>query len=293
MRSRQQRLCGALPGLLVVLAALVGGACASLPAEPRNAVVREQPWGIATGESAADVDRLCEVVGRTLPVLGGVPGFEPRPLRIHMVDELGRRWAGLTVFAENGDSYVLIEKSTSHLESIVAHELVHYYFRESNRRFPQLVQEGICEELSHRVFENEGARNVRCVSAALSYLRRYTLEVDLSEPSAILGFYYLDVPDIDVALQLNAREYLAADDRAIDAFYGLGWMIVANIGYEELYGLAERLGAEGDASVPPEAILAAAELDPSDYDSIHRGFARLFGLRNAGAEVPIRIRLSD
>ena len=268
-------------------------ACASLPEEPSNTVTRETEWGIATGANPADVARLCDVVDRALPTLSRLPGFEPRPLRVHMVEELGRRWAGLTVFAENGDSYVLIERSTSHLESIVAHELVHYYFRESNRRFPQLVQEGICEELSHRVFENEGARNVRCVSAALSYLRRYTLEVDLSEPSAILGFYYLDVPDIDEALELNAREYLAADDRAIDAFYGLGWMIVANIGYEELHSLAERLGAEGDNSVPPDAILAAAELDPDDYDSIHRGFARLFGLRTATAEVPIRIRLSD
>ena len=46
----------------------------------------------------------------------------------------------------------------------------------------------------------------------------------------------------------------------------------------------------------PELILVqarAADLDPDDYDSIHRGFARLFGLRSADSDVPIRIRLSD
>lgn len=277
--------------LVIALCWLAG--CSSLPSEPRHEFVREAPWGVATGPAAEDAERLARIVDRALPLLERYPGFEPRPLRIHMVEELGRRWAGLTVFTDAGDSYVLIEKSTSHLDSIVAHELVHFYFRDSNRRFPQLVQEGICEELSQRVFDNEGARNVRCVSAALSYLRRYTLDVDLSEPSAILGFYYLDVPDIDTALRLDAREYLAADDRAIDAFYGLGWMIVANVGYERLYDLAERLGAEGDGSVPPDTILAAAELDPDDYASIHRGFARLFGLRNARSDVPIRIWLSD
>ena len=279
---------------LLALTGLLGAvACSSLPSEPRHAHVRQAPWGMATGSVPEDAERLARIVDRALPLLERYPGFEARPLRIHMVEELGRRWAGLTVFTEAGDSYVLIEKSTSHLDSIVAHELVHFYFRESNRRFPQLVQEGICEELSQRVFDNEGARNVRCVSAALSYLRRYTLEVDLSEPSAILGFYYLDVPDIDTALQLDAREYLAADDRAIDACCGLGWMIVANVGYERLYDLAERLGAEGDASVPPDTILAAAELDPDDYASIHRVFARLFGRRNARSDVHIRIRLSD
>ena len=278
---------------LLALAWFCLASCASLPPEPRNPFELERDWGIATAATQAQTERLARVVEETLPVLRRLPGFEPRPLKIHMVSELGRRWAGLTVFTDSGSSYVLIEESTSHFESIVAHELVHYFFRESNRRFPQLVQEGICEELSHRVFANEGARNVRCVSAALSYLRRYTLEVDLSEPSAILGFYYEDVPDIDDALRLNAREYLAADDRSIDAFYGLGWMIVASIGYEELHDLAERLGASGDRSVPPEAILMAAELDPSDYASIHRGFARLFGLRSPDDDVPIRIRLSD
>ena len=101
------------------------------------------------------------------------------------------------------------------------------------------------------------------------------------------------VPTIEDALELDGREYLAADTRALDAFYGLGWMIVANIGYEKLHSLAERLGSTDARPVPPEAILTAAGLDLDDDTSIRRGFARKFELRGAEGDAPINIYLSD
>jgi len=277
---------------LLVVAALLSG-CASLPREPKNPLAYEADWGRASATTPEDLARLNFAVEHARDVLGRLPGFVDRPLRLHMVQELERRWAGLTVTRDDGSGYVLIDKGTENLPSIVAHELVHFYFRESNARFPQLVQEGICELLAHRVFEDDRARDQRCISAALSYLKRYTLEVDLSAPAAILGFYYEDVPTIEAALQLDAREYLMADARALDAFYGLGWMIVANIGYEELFSLAERLDATDASQVSPSTILAAAGIDPSDDTTVRRGFARMFDLPGADGDAPIVIHLSD
>ncbi|MFT5052263.1 MAG: hypothetical protein ACI8QZ_003696 [Chlamydiales bacterium] len=287
-RSARRPRCATL-----LLALPLLGGCASLPPEPENPITHHAEWGTASASTVADIARLSDAVEQALVVLRPLPGFVDRPLRMHMVKQLERRWAGLTVTRDDGAGYVLIDSGTANLPSIVAHELVHFYFRESNSRFPQLVQEGACELLAHRVFEDDRARDQRCISAALSYLRRYTLQVDLSEPSAILGFYYKDVPTIEQAMQLDAREYLEADARALDAFYGLGWMIVSSIGYEELYSLAERLGATEARPVAPALILTAAGIDPMDDTSVRRGFARMFGLPDADGDAPITIHLSD
>jgi len=266
-------------------------ACRTFP-EPTNKHVVERSWGIATAATPADAEYLADTVEHTLEEFRRYPGFEERPLRAHVVydDALGPHVAGLTV--SNGeDGYVLVERSGREFEHSIAHELVHYHFQELNDYFPQVVEEGICEELANRVYPTPELFERRICSAVVSYLDTFTLNVVGAGARESLPYLVQPVPSIDEALALDTRDYFDAELRAKDAFYGLGWMLVRRISFERLVALVREARRQGLPRVPVPWILASAGLDPLTPRTIRRAFSATLGRRpNSSGRIEITLK---
>ncbi len=279
--------------LPILLLALAG--CGGLPSRPESPVVLQRPWGSAGGRTLAEAERMVAAVEAARQVLAPLPGFVDRPLSVHLLaGPLPEEMSGTAFKPDRGDPWIEVgDDGGASVEPTTAHELVHVYFEEFSSFLPPLLEEGLCELLSSRVFERRDAFQARVGTAAVSYLDSITLNLHGAEAKTLLRYLVQEVPPIETALELGPDEFNESEMRAKAAYYGLGWMLATCIGFEGLAALVERARGEGLERVPSSWILAAAGLEPLTQETLAAAFARACGVTLRGARGNMVITLGD
>ncbi|MAB79384.1 MAG: hypothetical protein CMJ89_08520 [Planctomycetes bacterium] len=282
------------PLRLSLLAALwCGASCSVIPIEPNSSTGQENPWGMAFGDSPEQARFLAEIIEQVLPVYRELAGFKDRPLRAHLTNEdLRDHLNGLSVEPWIGRAWIAIEAGSSNVPNTVAHELAHFYFHDFQSLFPAVVAEGISDELADSVFRDQPNFDLKLITAAVSYLDRFTIRV--SGKAAKESLYYLvqEVSPIEEVLSLTRHQNFSADPRAMASNYGVGWMLVRVIGYDGLVELAQRCRHAGLDRVPIEWLLSAANLAPLNQKNLSMAFGRALGIRNFRHGQSLTITLS-
>ena len=265
--------------VLLLLVSIGTAACTGLPRAPRNPVVLERGWGIASGRSDAQAERIAAAVEEARGVFAALPGFVDRAVAVHAVaGPLPWDSVGITLEPRRGEPWIEVEDTGESVPFVVAHELAHVYFAGLSAALPQLLEEGLCDLLAARVFEDRSLHQARLGTAAVSYLDSFTLSIRGAGAKRYLRYLVQEVPTVEEALELDSDDFLRSEARAKDAFYGLGWTLATCIGFEEIVALVGRARGAGLERVPPAWVLAAAGLDPLTPEALNRAFARAIGL---------------
>jgi len=225
-------------------------------------------------------------------VYSGLPGFEDRPVHVHLVPgPLPWSSIGISIEPEGRTPWIEVALRPQLIPSVLAHELAHVYFHRLAAALPQLLEEGLCDLLADRVFHDRAAFQARLGTAAVSYLDSFTLTVRGAGAKAYLRYLVQQVPPVREALELSSEEFLRSDLRAKDAYYGLGWAIATCIGLEGIVRLAERAREAGKERTPVDWVLAAAGLAPLSQTSLSAAFARALGAPPGGGPASIVLTL--
>lgn len=268
-------------------------ACRSLPAEPKNAVRVARTWGVATAERAEDARELADRVEAARPFLAALPGFEDRPLRIHVFPgTLPLHWSGMTVHDDRGDAWIAVERPSEYFSVVVVHELVHFYLHEILQRLPPVVAEGFCEVFALQHCPTPEYKTQRILVAAVSYLDRFVLEIEGPGARARLPYLVQDVPPIAVALEADADDLPLLSQRISEAYYGIGCVVADALGVEGLAALEARRAEAGLETIPVSWILREAGLEPLTQDNLRVAIARTIGQPRAAAGT-LTITLGD
>lgn len=277
-----------LPALLLVLST----GCVLVP-EPHSSVLLERPWGIAGGESEEEALHVAAIVEQVLPVFRELEGFEERPLRVHLTDDLGQEgFSGITSEPLFGDSWIAVLRGAEDAEHTVAHEMAHFYFDELQSRFPTVLSEGASELLADRVFPSPKRRMTLMVMAAASYLDNLTIEVRGREAKKNLPYIVQPVPSVEEVFEIGWYDNLQAESRVKAALYGLGWIIAERIGWDGMVALAGRCADEGLEVVPAEWIRSAAGIEPPTQEALRDAIFQAFGEEGAAGDAGLTITLT-
>lgn len=282
-----------LPRLSLLAALWCGVSCSVLPTEPNSSMAQEHSWGMAFGDSPEQAQFLAKIIEQVLPIYRKLAGFKDRPLRAHLTNEdLRDHLNGLSVEPWIGRAWIAIEAGSSNVPNTVAHELAHFYFHDFQSLFPAVVAEGISDELADSVFRDKQDSDLKLLTAAVSYLDRFTIHV--SGKAAKENLYYLaqEVPPIEEVLALTRHQNFSADPRAMVSNYGVGWMLVRVIGYDGLVELAQRCRHAGLDRVPVEWLLTAADLAPLSQSNLSMAFGRALGIEISRPGQTLTITLS-
>jgi hypothetical protein len=275
--------------LLGLASLLLLGACAATP--PPVAV--ETPFGVVRAETE---DKAVEVAGlledlapRVQEVL---PGTCDRPIDVWVQKILrdgshGERAEGVKGFTLlSGDFHAkrihLLEDGE--LSWYLAHELVHAQLDSTWRTLPGLLEEGLGDVVAEMLNE-EHAERIRAhrlftssgffggVLFHLAYQKADAPEGSTAWIEAPIRIEVLgEAVDTDVHQLLSlSRHSLRKVYREVpEPFYGLAYLVVSRIverqGLEGLYALCEQADERKLEVVPVDELLAAADLDPREFD---------------------------
>ena len=273
------------PALLALVLSVCLSGCLGVPTEPRSAVILEQPWGIAGGQSREEAQRLVQMVEHVLPAYRDLEGFVERPLRAHITGSLGHaRLAGITVEPLVGGAWLAVDRDSQDFELALAHELAHFYFEEQQARFPSIIEEGMCELLSDLAYDASDLFRRRLMLAGVAYLDH--LEFRVKDPRGKLSVESLraNAPDIEAALAMDWAELFGADRATAVACYGLGYLLVRRIGWDGILSLLRRADRGQHAMVPNAWIMEQAGLRPPYDLDLRRILVQELGLEELERE---------
>lgn len=163
--------------------------------------------------------------------------------------------------------------STRAVEATVVHELVHLYLGEARHRLPAIVEEGLCEWIAQRHVPESAieSRAEHLLNMATVIAGAFTFDERTTEGGHVMTWTIrarIDVerlPNPRAALLLSRDELFVIrpeeNHRVLTSF---GFLLVERIGLPRLVELVEQSRSSGDAGIPPEALFAAAGLDPHD-----------------------------
>ncbi|MCB9898757.1 MAG: hypothetical protein H6825_12200 [Planctomycetes bacterium] len=259
-------------------ALLLGLLAACAASEPEAAV--DTPYGTARAAQAGDAERLALMLLDLGPrVRALLPDTLDRPTEVWLDDfagdvDLDER-PGLVGFTTLGQGRIRIRADRLGLDAdfVLAHELVHALLGESWAPLPAILKEGLCDTLAARLSPEAGARvrGVRLLSAGHGWAGMQ-VEISTFEPglrtrrAEELPFQDADAPPPFDALGVaGAGIHLHDPLEHQDAYYGYGMLVVERIvdrvGFSGLHELCLAAASLGEDSVPPEWLLATAELD--------------------------------
>jgi hypothetical protein len=273
--------------------------------EPSNPWLVQRDWGVATAGSEAQARQLADCVEEVLAVYRELPGYEERPIRIHLVPELGQDFDGLTITTtrrtsglplELLDGYILVRsRDGAFSHGTVGHELAHHGFYRAHAPLPSVVDEGLCHLLSYRAVADEADRRDAVFAAVLGYAPRYRLAFQVDRRGGLNDLLDLvgewrglgapDLPTLEEALAFDHDDWLALDGLERDALSGLAWVLVDRTGHGALLEAAAR-----DGAVSPEVFLELAGVDPEDPASLERAFLEFLG-GSGGDDAWVRLQL--
>lgn len=290
MQPTDQPLIDRVIGCALPLAFLFCSSCATIE-EPKSRTRLERPWGFAAGANDAEAQQLADVVEQVLATYQHLDGFRPQPLRAHMVDDhMGEPILGVAVAPAAGDPWIAVRRDNPDLQSTVAHELAHFYFRDAIASLPAMLQEGVCDHLAIRVFGPSITQTRKLLFAATSYLDDFIIYVRGPSGRAALADLVEPAPSIHelfaLEIGLNEALHLELDPATAACMYGLGASIADRVGFEGLMELVHRSDTAGHPEVPASWILDAAGLSPLTQDTLFELFTSVsYSNQSPGAQV--------
>ncbi|MCZ6597532.1 MAG: hypothetical protein O7B99_07835 [Planctomycetota bacterium] len=274
----------------VGVALLLASACAAPP--PPIAV--ETPYGVVRADSKAKATEVADLLAQLSPRVQAVlPGTQDRVIDVWVQSVLrstrhGSRAKGVkgfTLLAREFEPKRIHLLEDGELSWYLSHELVHALLNKSWAPLPGLLEEGlgdvVAEQLNpafadriraHRLFTASG------FSGGVTFTLVYTVpgsgrtRRNWAETSMRLQVLE-GRPAAGIAELLeHSRHVLRKEWRELpEAFYGLAYLIVSRIverhGLDGLYELCLEATRNGQDLISAERILAAAELDPLDFDA--------------------------
>jgi hypothetical protein len=216
-------------------------ACVSIHVSPPPVAV-QTPEGEVRASNAADAKHVAALLVELAPKVRAILGETySRPPQVFVLDNY-RPIAG------DGCNYngriLLNAKMRPKQRLCLAHELVHWQMAGAWEKLPHTVQEGLCDRIATEL------------NPEMRIDREMTLTFFLEHSS---------VGDPVEALELTARDWnaLAGDGRRM-GLYGVGYCIVARIGFAELHEMCKQAMSEGKRHVPARELLARAGLSATD-----------------------------
>ncbi len=262
---------------LLLFALLFTASCIT-PTEPDSPVRVERSWGFAGGESEQEAQQLAASIEKVLEYYTSLEGFSARPLRAHFADHLMYdKIAGIRKEPLFGGAWIAVRRDAKNVENTLAHEMAHFYFPDVHDRFPAVLEEGLCEFLADQIFPAPDTRETRLVFVGASYLDSFLIEVKDATGKRMLPYLVQPVPSIEEIFEIGWYENFSGDTRVNETLYGLGWLIAERIGWEGLVALARRGDEAGASTIPPEWILAAADLHPLTHEKLRDAIHQAFG----------------
>jgi hypothetical protein len=277
------RLCLGLAGLLLA------GACAATP--PPVAV--ETSYGVVRAESedkAVEVAALLQDLAPRVRAL--LPGTSDRAIDVWVQKVLrdgsrGERAEGVKGFTLLSGEFRakrihLLEDGE--LSWYLAHELVHAQLDASWHTLPGLLEEGLGDVVAEMLNE-EHAERIRAhrLFTSSSFFGGVLFHLAYQKPDEPEGSSSLIEAPIRVevlsdSVGVDVQELLSLSRHSLrkvyrevpEPFYGLAYLVVSRVverhGLDGLHELCARAEARDLDVVPVEDLLAAAELEPDDFE---------------------------
>lgn len=270
----------------VWIAALLWGASCAAPPPP---IAVDTPYGLVRAETDGKAKEVAEMLARLSPRVQEVlPGTTEREIDVWVQSVLrstrhGERAKGVkgfTLLAGEFNPKRIHLLEDGELSWYLAHELVHALVDESWRPLPGILEEGlgdvVAEQLNaeyahriraHRLFTSSGFTGG--VLFRLVYRLPAGSKAWVEAPMRLQVLDDYDEVGVEELLALSRRELRKEWRELPEPFYGLAYLIVSRIverrGLDGLHALCLEAAEEDLDVIPPERILAAADLDLHEF----------------------------
>jgi hypothetical protein len=269
----------------VIVAAISGALAGCRASAPPQAVVGE--FGTVRAANDESAALAAEYLESLVPRLHAMlPGTEPRAVEVWLQHELeiyrGARFPDhVAGMAEHDHSRIYLRERDIELDLHLAHELVHLLLGRDWDTLPAVLEEGLCDYVAYELAGDSRStlRAWRLLEAASAF-GGLDAVVELRVPSEASRRGRLEQHELRLAanglpparpltlIELSDNEVFEKSTVEVGAgLYGVGYLVVHRIversGYHGLHRMCAEAAASGLAQVGTDAILAAAELDPS------------------------------
>lgn len=205
---------------------------------------------------------------------------------VYVIEGHERAWTGLT----RVDAWIEITTGDALLgpRFIVAHELVHHLLEPVWDPLPQVIEEGLCESIAVRFDPEQGVRQRADMALHLAAAAGGGLAIPMPTATDPEGARLptrigvtLDttkLPDVLSALAFDSRDLTRQKPEPIrTALYGLGFVLVEQIGAEALLEMCAAARGAGREQIEPQGLLKRAGLSPADGWNLGAAGASLVG----------------
>jgi hypothetical protein len=227
--------------IVIATLALLHCSCATLEV-PTPPVVVHTSEGDASAYSDEDAQRIAALLVDLAPKVRAVlVDVRSDPVDVRVLDH------EVSGFEDpcNYERVIVIPACPREMERMaLAHELVHWQLAGVWRMLPYTAQEGLADRIALDLTpEMQLNRTFQCALALFDGSVRDPIE----------------------AFSLNGREWWSLHERKRDsALYAMAFVVVTRVGIEPLRELCAKANAAGLSRVPPEWLLAAANLSSRD-----------------------------
>jgi len=244
-------------------------------------------------QSARQVrDRLDELAPAVRNLL---PGTEDRPIEVWVQQRL-EVYRGfpypphIAGMADFENSRIHVRDGDDNVSLHLAHELVHITAGKDWKRLPGILEEGVCDLVAVSIVPEAGReQHVKRLVEACALLGGLRAMIELrrpEHPGSIRADVRLVLDDsqemsLTEVLSLSPQDvfHRATGDGGV-GLYGVGYLIARRIvdrsGFEGLHRLCKRAARQGHEQIPPQWVLAAAQLDGS-REQLQRAVIEEFG----------------